>query len=86
MTHSICKVFASCLVALLWLQPSGVSATETQSPANWGEFDDLAVDVAERVSFLAAEITEGQCRAVHELDARASLGVGSSFNIAPPKL
>lgn len=56
-------------------------ASQQVLPTTWGAFDLAASEIAERVSFLAAEITHGTCQTVHGLNPLASLAVGSSFKL-----
>lgn len=56
-------------------------ASQHDLPTTWEAFDLAASELAERVSFLAAEITQGTCETVHSLDPLASLAVGSSFKL-----
>lgn len=51
------------------------------SPTTWKAFDDQAKPLAEQVSFLAAEITDGNCATVYAIDPDKTLGVGSSFKL-----
>lgn len=72
---------ATALLALLWLQIPSAVAAEEDPPETWAEFDDAFRQLAEDVSFLAAEVTDGQCVPVHELDADHTLAIGSSFKL-----
>lgn len=48
---------------------------------HWKGFDAQVTPLAEKVSFLAADITNGNCATVHALDPYHSLAVGSSFKL-----
>jgi hypothetical protein len=47
----------------------------------WSEFDLEAPALAEKVSFLAAEITDGTCEEVHGLSPELTLPIGSGFKL-----
>jgi hypothetical protein len=56
-------------------------ASQHDLPTTWEAFDPAASALAERVSFLGAEITQGTCQTVHGLAPLTSLAVGSSFKL-----
>ena len=68
-------------LALVWLQAPTVGATEGTRPQDWAEFDSAAMPLAEKVSFLAAEITDGHCEPVHDLNADRTAAIASSFKL-----
>lgn len=59
----------------------GAEALQHDLPTTWEAFDLAASALAERVSFLAAEITQGTCETVQGLAPLTSLAVGSSFKL-----
>jgi hypothetical protein len=73
-------LWASVLLALV-PQMSAAEASKNEPPGTWSAFDRAATRIAESTSFLAAEITEGRCEPVHDLDADRTLGIGSSFKL-----
>lgn len=56
-------------------------ALQHDLPTTWEAFDLAASALAERVSFLAADITHRTCQTVHGLAPLTSLAVGSSFKL-----
>lgn len=50
-------------------------------PTTWEEFDAEFSQLAEDVSFLTAEITDGACQAVHGLAPDRTLAIGSGFKL-----
>jgi len=68
-------------LALVWLQVPSLKATEETRPEDWAEFDSAATPLAENVSFLAADITDGRCEPVHDLNADRTAAIGSSFKL-----
>ena len=65
------------IVALLF-RPLG---EERPAPESWDELDDRLRDAAPEVAFLAAEIEDGECRAVHAIDEERVLPLGSAFKL-----
>ena len=56
--------------------------TGADTPATpWSDFDKAATSIAPQASFLAADISDGNCDPVHALNAEESLGIGSSFKL-----
>jgi beta-lactamase class A len=49
--------------------------------STWDELDEQLRDAAPTVAFLAAEIVDGECRAVHEVDADRVSPLGSAFKL-----
>jgi hypothetical protein len=81
MRHRRLGHYAAALLTLLWLQIPSTVAAEGDPPETWAEFDDAFRQLAQDASFLAAEVTDGQCVPVHELDADRTLAIGSSFKL-----
>jgi hypothetical protein len=50
-------------------------------PEGWAELDDQLERLAPGVSFVAAEVTGGDCAPIHAYRAEESLGVASSFKL-----
>jgi len=71
----------SVLLVLLLVQTSFARADEESVIDSWEAFDAAFSQLAEQGSFLAAEVTDGQCVPIHELDAGATLAIGSSFKL-----
>ena len=64
--------------------PLGIFAPLTNAdtpPTLWSDFDKTAAEIAPYASFLAADISDGQCKPIHALNAEESLAVGSSFKL-----
>lgn len=69
------------LAAVVGLGTVAPPSRADSPPPDWKEFDKAAASIAPQASFLAADVTEGQCEPIHALNAEASLGVGSSFKL-----
>ncbi|HMB75674.1 MAG TPA: serine hydrolase [Kiloniellaceae bacterium] len=50
-------------------------------PTTWEEFNSQALAIAPIVSVLAAEVTDGTCEAVNDLDADMTTPIGSGFKL-----
>ena len=79
--RSITKPLACLLTTVIWLHTPTSLAMQDAASADWQNFDSVAAAIAPGVSFLVADITQGQCKPVHQLNAESSLGVGSSFKL-----
>jgi len=76
------SIIAGLMAASLAYAPWGHPATaEVLPPATWDEFDEKASALAPTVSLLAAEITDGACKEVHNLNAALTTPIGSSFKL-----
>ncbi len=72
-------VCASLLLVIASFHPSTASAQD--QPTTWEAFDARAAALAPVVSALAAEISDGTCRPVHELNADLTTPIGSGFKL-----
>lgn len=72
---------ASVLLVLVLVQTPYARADEESAIDSWEAFDEALSQLAEDVSFLAAEVTDGACEPVHEVGADRSLAIGSSFKL-----
>lgn len=48
---------------------------------SWDDLDERLADAAPEVAFLAAEIVDGECQTVHEVEADRILPLGSAFKL-----
>lgn len=76
-TKSLVFLFATCV----WSHVAPALATPDEAAGDWKSFDKAAAGIAPDASFLAADITQGQCQPIHALNADSSLGIGSSFKL-----
>jgi len=77
---------ASALLVVLLMQASHARADDESAIDSRAAFGEALGKLAEDASFLAAEVTDGTCAPIHEVDAERSLAIGSSFKlyILPP--
>lgn len=58
------------------------SSTTTTSPVDWTPIDEALAELAPDVGFLAARVTaDGECEAIHEIEADDPQPIGSQFKL-----
>jgi len=73
---------ASVLATSLAFIPLGQPAlADPPPPTTWEEFNSQALAIAPIVSVLAAEVTDGACEVVNDLDADMTTPIGSGFKL-----
>jgi len=76
------SIIAGLVAAALAYAPWGRPVTaEVLPPATWEEFDEQASALAPTVSLLAAEIADGVCKEIRDLNAGLTTPIGSSFKL-----
>ena len=69
-------------IAALRLAPAGtLTGPPPTVPTSWSAVDTTLRATAPRVHLLAAELTAGGCRAIHDVDASTAAPLGSAFKL-----
>jgi beta-lactamase class A len=65
----------------LFFEPSSLPLVMEKAPKSWTALDRQLKKVAPDVAFVAAEVTDGTCQPIRELNADEELAVGSNFKL-----
>jgi beta-lactamase class A len=71
-------LFAVVLICGGW---GGCGLYRASAATGWERFDASLAVVAPRVGFLAAEVVDGRCEAIHEYEADRRLAIASTFKL-----
>lgn len=64
-----------------FVEPVRLPAAPAKPPRSWDDLGKALAKVAPRVSFMAAEVADGEPRPIHALTKDRTLGIGSSFKL-----
>lgn len=67
------------LIAGALIQPA--TDLDEDGPTTWKEVDEVLRGAAPDVGFLAAELRDGDCKPIHELQSEVPLAIGSTFKL-----
>ncbi len=75
------EIISTIAAFILMGAPLASLAEISEAPTTWEEYDAQALSLAPVVSLLAAELTDGRCTVVHDLNGEMTTPIGSSFKL-----